>query len=297
MTRTVLLACVCLAFGCSSNSDPFAGEDPPVNGADASPGGSTADAASPAGGGADAAPAQCFTTPARYVVLGDSINACSTIGGKDDPRCAPKIHHEFLDKQYAPGITYENYAVAAAVTDDVVNSQLGTIPTGKPGHVLVNIFIGGNDLQPYIFISDSAAQTRFDSDLPRLLGLWDQIFAFFDDSSRFPDGVTIAMNTQYDPFDDCTAPPYNLSALKIALLRQFNGELLRLASERDNVVITDQHASYLGHGHHYNVSTCPYYIPGADNWMSDPIHPNEAGHAHLASEWQKTADYLYGGCR
>ncbi len=299
MIRMALLTCVCVAFGCSDNSDPFApsGDDTPVDGADASPNGGGPDAATPGGGTPDAAPtAQCSTTPTRYVVLGDSINACSTIGGKNDPRCSPKIHHDFLTGNYAPGIAYENYAIGGAVTDGVVNTQLGSVPTGQPGHVLVNIFIGGNDLQPYIFISDTAAQSRFDTDMPRLLGLWDEIFAFFDDASKFPDGVTMVMNTQYNPFDDCTAPPYNLSALKIELLGTYNSELRRLASERENVVITDQHVSYLGHGHHFNVSTCPYYSDGADGWMGDLIHPNEAGHANLAKEWRETADLLYGGC-
>jgi hypothetical protein len=103
------------------------------------------------------------------------------------------------------------------------------------------------------------------------------------------------MNTQYDPFDDCTAPPYNLSQTKIDLLNDYNDDLVAKA-DADNAHIADQHAPFLGHGHHYMVSSCPYYVEGADYWMqggADLIHPNAAGHADIATNLQSLVDDLY----
>ena len=293
-------ACALMLIACSDNSDPFA-DDP--DRADGGSGGSGADAAGGGGGIVDAAsrpdaePLDCAPAPSRLVVLGDSIAACSGVGGKTGANCSARKYHDHLEARFGSTIAYQNLSVPGAVTAGVVNDQLATIDDGEPGHVVVLIYIGGNDLQPYIFISDQAAQNRFDSDMPRILGHWDTILDYFDDSERFPDGVTVMMNTQYNPFDDCTASPYNLSALNIDLLHQFNDNLKTLADARANVVITDQHASYLGHGHHYNVTSCPHYQPGLASWMADLIHPNVAGHAHLADEWQATADRMYSACQ
>jgi lysophospholipase L1-like esterase len=301
MFRLALVACGVTALACSDSSDPFApdagGGPIDVGGSDAAAGGA-ADARPTNPGDPDAAPggaSTCAPIPSRFVVFGDSIADCTTIGGDRADVCSLKIVHGYLAATYAPGVTYENLAVGGAVTQDVPDRQLLSLQTGMPGHVLVNIYVGGNDLQPYIFISDAAALQRYATDKPRLLREWDRIFAFFDDATRFPDGVTIIMNTQYNPFDDCTAPPYNLSAVKIDLLGQFNDELRRLGSERANVVLTDQHTPYLGHGHHYAVETCPFYKPGAEAWMGDLIHPNVVGHANLARQWEATVDQLYGG--
>jgi lysophospholipase L1-like esterase len=303
MRRIATSILVCLvAAGCGSDGDPFA--DDTGGGADASApgggGGGAADAAPGAPDAApevDAAPLSCATLPDRLVVLGDSITACSNVGGKMGTACGPRLLHDYLASDYRPAISYENLAVPGAVTSDVPDNQLGTIDTGAQGHLLVLIYIGGNDLQPYIFISDGAAQSRFDREMPEILDDWDQLLDFFDDTTRFPDGVTVMMNTQYNPFDDCTASPYNLSQLKTQLLHQFNDNLAELAASRDNVVITDQHASYLGHGHHYDDEACPHYMAGAEPWMDDLIHPNEAGHRHLADEWAATADRLYRDCQ
>jgi len=279
-----------LASGCGSNKDPFANT---ADGSVSQQADASTTTGADAGTSADAGTLACAPAPTRLVVLGDSITACSTIGGINGAGCSPHIFHGYVDSNYASGVAYQNYAVGGAVTKDVPDNQLDNIPTGQAGHVLVLIYIGGNDLQPYIFISDDAAQSRFDTEMPDILAQWQRIFDFFDDSQAFPDGVTIMMNSQYDPFDDCTAAPYNLSPLKIQLLGQFNADLRQLADSHDNVVFTDQHTPYLGHGHHYNVAECPYYIPNAEPWMEDLIHPNAAGHANLATQWAKTADRMY----
>ena len=277
-------AALALASGCG-------GSDPVFDTVD---GGGNNDALADARPSADAgASTACFTTPSRMVVLGDSITACSTVDGIQSATCGPKLFYQYLEATYAPGLTYENLSVPGALTENVPAVQLGTIPVGTTGHVVVLIYIGGNDLQPYIFSSDAEAQAQYDVLKPAVLEDWEEIYAFFNDAAKFPDGATVMMNTQYNPFDDCTASPYNLSELKTSLLHQFNGELTKVANERANAVITDQHAPFLGHGHHYTVSACPYFQAGVGNWMADMIHPNDPGHANLAEQWKKTADLVY----
>jgi hypothetical protein len=130
------------------------------------------------------------------------------------------------------------------------------------------------------------------TDLPDVLKAWDQIFAFFGDKTKFPDGYRLMMSSQYNPFDDCTAIPYNVTQKKFELLRQFNAEIAKVAMSK-GATLTDQYTPFLGHGHHYNVMRCPHYMAGAAGWMSDLIHPNAAGHADLFEQWKKTVDQLY----
>jgi hypothetical protein len=154
------------------------------------------------------------------------------------------------------------------------------------------IFVGGNDLRPYLIGSDMTAEAGYAAAVPQIEAGWQKIFGFFADRARFPDGATVLMNNQYDPFDDCTAAPYFISAKKHELLRSYNDLLARLA--RDNgAILTEQYASYLGHGHHYAVMACPHYQAGAVPFMNDLIHPNVAGHQHLFEQWKPIVDGLY----
>lgn len=277
-TRFLLSSLLLLSVACSGG----AGDDDGTMGAAAD-------------GGDDAN--SCAPTPSRLIVLGDSIAACFGVGDKDAATCGPKIFHDSLASDHAPGLVYENLAVSGAVTTDVAGRQLATVPTGVAGHAIVLIYVGGNDLQAHLTKADAQAQIGYETDLPGILADWQSIFAFFNDSSNFPDGATIIMNNQYNPFDDCTAAPYNfMSPAKIGLLGEYNTELATLADTQSNVHITDQHAPYLGHGHHYAAQTCPHFAADSEPFMQDLIHPNAAGHAHLATQWTAMADGLYGDC-
>jgi lysophospholipase L1-like esterase len=282
---------------CGSKADPFAAQadaaDNPM--IDARPGGmGTIDAAGP--GTPDAGASACATKPTRMVVLGDSIASCFGVGNAMGADCGYKQFHDYLAAHYATGVTYTNGAVPGAVTADLI-TQMKTV-TGGPGHLLVVVQDGGNDLAPYIFQSDQQAQAAYDALLPKVKDTWAQVFTYFEDKSKFPDGVTVMVSNQYDPFDDCTAAPYNLSPLKITLLHQFNGELATIAAAHPGGVLVDQFTTFLGHGHHNTVMTCPHYLANAAGWMQDLIHPNALGHAHLASILDGTADSVYGaGCK
>jgi hypothetical protein len=241
--------------------------------------------------GAGGAPAPAGNRPARLVVLGDSIAACSNVGGKMGADCSARKLHDHLKAMVSPGLVYENLAVGGAVTEDIPARQLGEVRPG-PGPLLVLVYAGGNNLSRYIFASDAAAVSGLDTELPRVLEAWRQIFAFFDDQTKFPGGYRLMMSNQYNPFDDCTALPYNVSRKKFELLRTFNGELARVAMQR-GASFTDQYTPFLGHGHHAAVMRCPHFKPGSVGWMGDLIHPNAAGHENLFQQWKKTVDGLY----
>jgi len=237
----------------------------------------------------------CQPVPLRMIVLGDSIAACSNVGGGTSGNCAFNQLHDHYAETYGP-TSYENLAVGGSVTRQVLDNQIPNVATGMSGHALVVIYTGGNDLQPYLLGSDQAAIDGFETLSPQLEETWQGIFAFFDDPENFPDGATILMNTQYDPFDGCTSPPYNISQVKLGLLVDFNTDLTARGDALDWVFVADQYASYMGHGHHFGVDSCPNYTAGQDGWMDDLIHPNEAGHANLAAVLAETAATAYVDC-
>jgi lysophospholipase L1-like esterase len=231
------------------------------------------------------------TVPARLVVLGDSIAACTNMGGDNGPNCGLRKIYDYIKASYAPALVYDNQALGGAVTADVPMRQLPRVKTG-PGHVLVLVYVGGNDLAKYMFAFDAAAERGFTADLPVVKAAWDGIFEFFQDRTRFPDGATVIMNNQYNPFDDCTASPYFITARKHELLAQFNGELMGIAAAR-GARLTDQYTPYRGHGHHHAIARCPHYAAGTTPFMDDLIHPNAAGHDNLFQQWKRVVDDLY----
>jgi GDSL-like lipase/acylhydrolase family protein len=298
LVSSLLAASALSVAACSSDSDPFAAVP------DASGGGGTVDAASgaPDGGGGGEVDAggggpllTCTPIPTRFVVLGDSITDCTVIGGPDSADCVSKKVFDYIKAEYAPEVTYLNVAVGGAQTDGMAQ-QLQNVP-GGPGHVLVMIYIGGNDLAPYIFQSDAAAQQAYEEILPGVVQDWVDMFTFFADTERFPDGYTVIMNNQYNPFDDCTAAPYYLSQTKTNLLHMFNVVLGDIANQYfQTTILIDQFTPFLGHGHHHADAECPYYMPNMEGFMADLIHANGPGNVLLAEQVYKGVDQLYKDC-
>lgn len=279
------LALALFLVACSSK-DPFSGgvDAPPRGDGGLTDGGPTV----------DAAPRSCAAKPRRVVVLGDSITACSVIGGPQSADCVSKKVSDYVIAHYG-ATTYENHAVGGAKLADIAG-QLATIQPA-PGPALVIIFIGGNDLSPSIFQSDQQAMTSYQAIEPMLVSVYDAVFAKLANTTTFPDGAVLLMNTQYNPFDDCTASPYNLSPAKTAILHQFNDKVRSIAdAHAAAAIVVDQHHPFLGHGHHYNVATCPFYTAGAAAWMQDTIHANAAGNVDLANVMNAGADRLYRDC-
>lgn len=292
MYRSLILAVVLAA--CSSNTDPFAagGIDAPGGG------GGNGDGGNGDGGNVDAPVAAhaCVDAPKRIVILGDSITACSVIGGPDGTDCVSKQFANYVIAHYGPGATYENHAVGGAVLADIAG-QLANV-SATPGPTLVMMFIGGNDLAPYIFMGDAQAMTAWTGTIePALQSTYDATFATLADSAKFPGGATLLMNTQYNPFDDCAAGPYNVSLVKQMILGQFNAKIAAISSAHATAsIIVDQFTKFLGHGHCYQQTSCPHYDASAAPYMKDLIHANAAGNAVLSGIDNAGADRLYRDC-
>lgn len=243
------------------------------------------------------------TLPARYIVLGDAIpEALTGLDGPDDPANSFLLMRDYIKSKYkAADLSYENIAKAGTSTKDVPGEQLDRVDTSKPGHVLVNIHVGGNDLAAFILKSDKAAQDAFDQTMSQAEADWNTVFEFFEDKSKFPDGVTFIVNTQFNPFDDCTEMHnlFRVSEVKIGLMKKFNARLAALANARKNAVVADHYQVFLGHGHHHDNDKCPHYESGSEYWMvggTDLTHINEKGYAGMTKVFEGVADTLYAGC-
>ncbi len=322
-TKGVLWAAVLVAAGCPADSDETGsgtdgetstgdvattGTDPSgttaepgstsgVNESETSDGDSSSGAAEETGdpSGGDV----CGDIPTRMMFFGDSLFACFGQDGKiESETCSARLSHEYLAENYAPDATYENLAVSGAVTRDVVNMQLPGAPVGMPGHTLVVVWVGGNDISPLLLQSDAAAEDAYRNELvPEFEMLWDGIEAWVDDPANFPDGATLIINTQFNPFDDCSADPYAfMSPLKTQLLGEYNDTLRARVDARPNTYLSDQYPVFLGHGHHFGTEGCPNYADGSAYWMlggADLVHPNGLGHVSIAGTLNGALDEVF----
>jgi hypothetical protein len=223
----------------------------------------------------------CRPPPARFVVLGDSIAACH---GLPREQCGPDLIADYVRTRYSPSVVVESHAADGAFTEDV--PAQARLVAGGPGHVAVWVWVIGNDIV--------ANQT----DYAQWTAAWNDVFSYFTDRTRFPDGATFMLNTQYSPFDECVAAwdPSNTTAEIEPLLRRINQKLfLDVAEQRPDTVAIDEYPDWLGHGAYANVRGCPHC--GSDNtrWlMIDGLHPNSVGEAHIVSKWEVAMDRLYG---
>jgi hypothetical protein len=231
-------------------------------------------------------------TPVRYVVLGHSVANCFQVGGPMSETCALKNVETYMATKY-PGLKYENYAVNGAVIADVKNSQLPNVTAG-PGNMIVNLYIGGNDLAAHLYESDSQAQQSWQNLKPQATADMESILSFFEDTTKFPDKAIVLVNSQYNPFDECVAGVYTFATLaKQGILKEFNDLLVTIVSHHKNAAYVEQYPPFLGHGQNYNQSQCPKYTQGAAAWMADLIHPNAAGHVSLSNQMRGVVDTAY----
>jgi hypothetical protein len=148
---------------------------------------------------------------------------------------------------------------------------------GGSGHVYVWTYCIGNDLSGGNF------------DATSLKAGYEEMFDYFTDATRFPDGATFLLNTQYNPYDDCrvlggagaTIP----STVDQRIVDVNRAVFLDVAEARSDTVAIDQLPDFLGHGENANFSGCPYC--GADNttWLGFGPHPNVIGQSHIADKW------------
>lgn len=232
--------------------------------------------------------------PTRMVTLGDSIASCFFPSEYSD--CAPTLVSDYIREHYAPGLQYQSLAVPGIETPAVLNQAMGVAP--GPGHLLVWVYVGGNELARCRRPTLPDTQACVDALLAALPATWNQIFAYFDDAKRFPDGVTFMLNTQYSLYDQCVHPlgPERLVFSEAAIQRFNRDVIMRAALDRDNVVAIDQYPDFQGHANNADRQGCPHcYRDDNALWLLDGTHPNNSGNHHIADKWKVAIDRAYGG--
>jgi hypothetical protein len=219
----------------------------------------------------------CRPRPSRFIVLGDSIADCSGVSHDD---CAADRIAAHLKAVVGPELVFETRAKAGSVVADLAG-QAATIEGGD-GHVYVWMYAIGNDLLHGI------------SDPAPLVAGYQVVFDYFNDTSRFPDGATFLLNTQYDPYDQCTIPtaadPSSPAVTKL-LLDMNQAVFLDVAEARSDTVAVDQLPDFLGHGQNADTTGCPYCRADNSTWVM-AVHPTPAGHQHIADKWTKALDAM-----
>jgi lysophospholipase L1-like esterase len=233
-------------------------------------------------------------------VLGHSVANCFDVGGPMSEMCSLKSTETYVAGKY-PGLAYENYAVDGALIADVVNTQLNKV-AGSSGFVFVNLFIGGNDLAAHLYEPDSIAMQSWANLQPAATMNLNTILSYFEDTTKFPGGAVILVNSQYNPFDECvTVTNAFATAYKQTVIQQFDALLVTIAAGHKSAFVVDQFGAVLGHGDNYNQAmsnaspptACPYYMSGNASWMADLIHPNAQGHVPLAHQMTAAVDAVF----
>jgi lysophospholipase L1-like esterase len=226
----------------------------------------------------------CRLPVARLVVLGDSIAACAGAGTTPE-QCSANLIGNHLRQVASPDLVFETHAVAGARVSDLIGQAHKV--SGGSGHVFVWIYAIGNDL------------ATGSADFEGWRAGYNDVFAYFNDTSLFPDGATFLLNAQYGLNDECNPDGSAWSTPEItAFLLEVNRRVfIEVAEARADAVAVDQYPDFLGHGNNANISGCPHC--GEDNtaWISDGVHPNALGHAHIAEKWFVALEGMVGpGC-
>jgi hypothetical protein len=220
----------------------------------------------------------CRPLPARFVVLGDSIADCSYIAPTGV--CASYMIPAVLRETYGDDVVFEMHALNGAKTAEL--PAQAKLVAGGPGHVAVYIWIIGNDL-----LAGTIDYKAFEA-------AWAETFAYFTDTSRFPDGVTFLLNGQYSTFDECSTDPAQQTLE--AALKDVNRRLfLDVAVARPDAIAIDHLPDWMGHGLNANRQGCPHCGLNNESWLGIGPHPNVAGYAHIADKWKKAFVGMYGG--
>ena len=226
--------------------------------------------------------AECRPIPQRFVVLGDSIAACAVVEGAD---CVTRLVANHLRDNYSPSLTYDSFARGGAKINDLTVQM--TSVEGGPGHVAVWIFAIGNDI------------IQGSRDVDGWLESFSEVFAYFSDATRFPDGATFMLNGQYSPYDECaagydTCGPRGSPSIE-AFLREVNPRLfLDPAVARPDTVAIDHYRDFPGHGVNADVFGCPHCSVDNTSWVPDGAHPNVSGNHHIAEKWFVAFEQMYG---
>jgi hypothetical protein len=212
----------------------------------------------------------CRPTPARFIILGDSI----ATGFQEDSLLVTRL------RVLAPNAVFQSFAVDGSKIGDLPVQARRAAPGA--GHVFVWIWSIGNDML-------SGGILAPDADLAPRHAAFAEVFDYFGDPGRFSSGATFLLNTQFDPYDNCEAPGASPWAGPVVMARFLDLNrifFLDVAEARPDTIAIDQYPDFLGHGRNANIEGCPYCSADNTRWTDGVgFHPNETGRAHVADKW------------
>jgi lysophospholipase L1-like esterase len=233
----------------------------------------------------------------KLVFLGDSI----TQGTPPSPQA--DFYRTVLGaamEQRFPGLEVVECANNGDRIDDILQTQVvECFPAPEPKKTLVVMTIGGNDIIRWAEQNYSLEQAEADANM--LGAAMQATIEWFQDPSRFPNGVYVVFSNIYE-FTDGTGeigncpgaqfiglpPTYTDGVAAIATLEE---HYMRIAVETQTDVILLLE-NFCGHGYSRDDpnSTC-YLGRGAPLWFDlTCIHPNPDGHHALAGLFQQVIE-------
>ena len=201
------------------------------------------------------------------------LGAASLLTRNDDERW-PEFTGRDLLTQW-PGIAAEILATDGATIGDVFDAQLSALREGDE-EAIVTLTVGGNDL-----LSAFAAKPRgtlMERIVRDIGGAYDALLDAIDD--RLP-RARIVLTTVYDPSDLSGVIPGVLEEagqLPLRHLDSLNAHIRARAQARDNTILADVHAHFLGHGASVEPEQRWY-------WRRSLVEPSALGASEIRRVW------------
>ncbi len=212
-------------------------------------------------------------TLGTLVVLGDSISD----GGGQSPFYYNLLRND-LEAHYGTTLAYHRNAESGSKTNALMG-QIDDLPNTLPGPVAVAITSGGNDMKAALplIVAGADANAR-----ATMLSNIDNAIATLTEADHFGPGVQVYVfhANIYDASDGvgdfgsngCNFGQGLPTIPTDTFFANWNGAIATAVNTHGQTV-ADMHGLFTGHGY-----------DGAPNWFaSDCTHPNQLGHAALAT--------------
>ena len=206
------------------------------------------------------------------------LGAASLLARNDDVRWP-----EFTACDLAtfwPGTTAEILATDAATIGDVFDAQLSALTEGDE-EAIVTLTVGGNDLLSAY--ASRPRRTLMERIVRDIGAAYDALLDAIDE--RLP-RARLVLTTVYDPSDASGHIPgilEEVGPLPLVHLDTLNSHIRNRASTRDNAMLADVHAHFLGHG----ASAEP---PQRWYWPRSLIEPSALGASEIRRIWAEALD-------
>ena len=248
--------------------------------------------------------------PARVVYLGDSITAGNGASSpmltyvhllkKNDDDTWTESAELDLTGLYGELPEIIDQSLAGATTSSMISQQLPKVTDELgdtvSGTTVVMVTIAGNDVQRLLY-NTSGTDAAIETILEKLGDLYD----YFEDPERFPDGSYVYLANVYEPSDGVGQADecfYGMNLENVLPSLDAVNAATRAQAEERGVAWIDLRGHFLGHGFNGGDSENPYYEADDPSlWFADDcIHPNDRGHHELRRLfWYAVAGEVFPG--